>query len=469
MDIMQLGVFVSLTLAVAFITYQKCKGFERGNSSKEYFLANGGLSWVYIGGSIVLTNISAEQIVGMNGPQMLLVAWWELAAAFGLIILAHVFIPIYYKTDCLTTSELLEKKTNSKSVRAIVSVLFLLGYVFILLPTILYTGSLFMKTMFGLDLPIIVLSILFAMAGAAYAIFGGLRAIAISDTYNGIGLLIMGTLVTVLGLYAIDFDLTGLPAERMTMIGDQDSYIPFDTVFTGLPLICIFYFCTNMVITQRALAAKNVKEAQKGVYMAIVAKIFMPVIVVLPGLISYKLYGDIGDSAYGTLVGNILPSWLSGAFAAVMAGAVLSSFNSCINSAAALYVCDIHQNYINKGVNVQKIGMFTSLILAISGLIMVPIFQNAESVINMLQKFNGLYSMPVLGVFILAMTMKNINPTAIKFALLMGTVVYAVFTFVWSPLHYIHLMAISFMTTVIIGIALDKLLTGPKPVVTVNS
>ncbi|WP_158969941.1 solute:sodium symporter family transporter [Paraglaciecola sp. L3A3] len=469
MDIMQLGVFVSLTLAVAFITYQKCKGFERGNSSKEYFLANGGLSWVYIGGSIVLTNISAEQIVGMNGPQMLLVAWWELAAAFGLIILAHVFIPIYYKTDCLTTSELLEKKTNSKSVRAIVSVLFLLGYVFILLPTILYTGSLFMKTMFGLDLPIIVLSILFAMAGAAYAIFGGLRAIAISDTYNGIGLLIMGTLVTVLGLYAIDFDLTGLPAERMTMIGDQDSYIPFDTVFTGLPLICIFYFCTNMVITQRALAAKNIKEAQKGVYMAIVAKIFMPVIVVLPGLISYKLYGDIGDSAYGTLVGNILPSWLSGAFAAVMAGAVLSSFNSCINSAAALYVCDIHQNYINKGVNVQKIGMLTSLILAISGLIMVPIFQNAESVINMLQQFNGLYSMPVLGVFILAMTMKNINPTAIKFALLMGTVVYAVFTFVWSPLHYIHLMAISFMTTVIIGIVLDKLLTSPRPVVTVNS
>ncbi|WP_338027444.1 sodium:solute symporter family transporter [Colwellia maritima] len=404
----------------------------------------------------------------MNGPQMLLVAWWELAAAFGLIILAHVFIPIYYKTDCLTTSELLEKKTKSKSVRAIVSVLFLLGYVFILLPTILYTGSLFMKTMFGIELPIIVLSILFAIAGAAYAIFGGLRAIAISDTYNGIGLLVMGTLVTFLGLYAIDFDLSGLPTERMTLIGDQDSYIPFDTVFTGLPLICIFYFCTNMVITQRALAAKNVREAQKGVYMAIGAKIFMPVIVVLPGLISYKLYGDLGDSAYGTLVGNILPSWLSGAFAAVMAGAVLSSFNSCINSAAALYVCDIHQNYINKEVNVPKVGMITSLILAISGIIMVPIFQNADSVINTLQQLNGLYSMPVLGVFILAMTMKNINPTAIKFALLMGSVVYAVFTFIWTPLHYIHLMAISFLTTVIIGVVLDRLLMTNESLITAN-
>lgn len=468
MDIVQLSVFFSLTFAVAFITYQKCKGFERGNSSKEYFLANGGLSWVYIGGSIVLTNISAEQIVGMNGPQMLLVAWWELAAAFGLIILAHVFIPIYYKTDCLTTSELLEKKTKSKSVRAIVSVLFLLGYVFILLPTILYTGSLFMKTMFGIELPIIVLSILFAIAGAAYAIFGGLRAIAISDTYNGIGLFVMGTLVTFLGLYAIDFDLSGLPTERMTLIGDQDSYIPFDTVFTGLPLICIFYFCTNMVITQRALAAKNVREAQKGVYMAIGAKIFMPVIVVLPGLISYKLYGDLGDSAYGTLVGNILPSWLAGAFAAVMAGAVLSSFNSCINSAAALYVCDIHQNYINKDISVQKIGMITSLILAISGIIMVPVFQNAESVINTLQQLNGLYSMPVLGVFILAMTMKNINPTAIKFALLMGSVVYAVFTFIWTPLHYIHLMAISFLTTVIIGVVLDRLLMTNESLITAN-
>ncbi|WP_066015075.1 solute:sodium symporter family transporter [Endozoicomonas atrinae] len=462
-NFIQLGVFIFLTAAVGLITYLKCRQQQRStDSNKDYFLAGGNLTWVYVAGSIMLTNISTEQIVGMNGAQTLLVAWWEIAAAIGLIILAKWLIPLYYQYDCTTTTELLEKRYHDKALRATVSVLFLLGYLFILLPTVLYTGSLFMKSMFGLDLSIMTIAILFAVVGSIYAIFGGLRAIAISDTFNGFGLLIMGLLVTILALYAIDFDLSGIPVERMTLVGGNDSDIPWHTLFTGMIFIQIFYWGTNMVITQRALAAKSVKEAQKGIYAAVVMKLLIPLIVVLPGMIAYKLYGPVGDVAYGRLVGDILPSWLSGAFAAVMAGAVLSTFNSTLNSAAALYVCDIHQNYVNDKACVKSLSMRVSIVFAIIGVALVPVLQNAKSIIALLQQLNGLYSMPVLAAFLVAILFDQVKPRAILISMLMGSGLYAIFTFAWTPLHYIHLMCITLVATMACSLLINQLVYGQK-------
>ncbi len=466
----QLSIFVLLTATVATVTYLKCKKAPRNkNDSKEYFLAGGGLSWVFIAGSLVMTNISAEQIVGMNGAQTLLVAWWEIGAALGIIILAKWLIPIYYKYNCTTTTELLERKYNDKGIRAMVSILFMLGYAFILLPVVLYTGSLFMKSMFDVHLPIIVIAALFATVGAFYAIFGGLRAIAISDTFNGLGLLVMGVIVSYLALNAINWDFSGIPAEHLTLVGDSNSDIPWDTLLTGMIFIQIFYWGTNMVITQRALAADSVKEAQKGLYAAVVAKLLTPLIVVLPGIVALKLYGDVGDIAYGKLVGDLLPHWLSGAFAAVVAGAVLSSFNSCLNSAAALYTCDIHKNYINADANVKKVATWISLLFTVVSLSLVPVFAKSESIIALLQQLNGLYSMPVLAAFICALVFKNVNATAIKVGIIVGVSVYAIFTFVWSPLHFIHLMAITLLVTVLFTLILSKILGGQKVVLQAQS
>ena len=459
----QLIIFFGLTSLVGIITYLKCRKITRDSSdSKDYFLAGGGLSWVVVAGSLMMTNISAEQIVGMNGAQTLLVAWWEIAAAIGLIILAKWLIPIYYKYNCTTTTELLERKYQDKGIRAMVSILFMLGYAFILLPVVLYTGSLFMKSMFGLSISVTFLAIIFAVVGAVYAIFGGLRAIAISDSLNGVGLLVMGVIVSYLALNAVNWDLTGIPIERITLVGDTQSDIPWHTLLTGMIFIQIFYWGTNMVITQRALAAKSVKEAQKGLYAAVVMKLIIPIIVVLPGLVAFKLYGDVGDVAYGKLVGDILPSWMSGAFAAVMAGAVLSSFNSCLNSAAALYTCDIHQNYVNSNADVRKIGTRVALVFTLISLCLVPIFAQSSSIISLLQQLNGLYSMPVLAAFICALAFKDVNAKAIKIGLVFGVVVYAVFTFVWSPLHFIHMMAITLAATILVTLALSKLIFGPQ-------
>lgn len=461
-NMIQVGVFAGLTLLVALLTWWRCRReLHSSDAARDYFLAGGNLSWPFVAGSLLLTNISAEQIVGMNGAQKMLVAWWEFGAAAGLIVLAHVLVPLYFKHRCTTTTELLERRLGDPGIRQAVSLLFLLGYMFILLPVVLYTGAVFMKAMFALDIPIIVISAAFALGGLLYAAFGGLRAIAISDTYNGVGLLLMGTAVTLFALAAVNWDLSGVPAERWTLIGDADSDIPWHTLLTGMLFIHIFYWGTNMVIAQRALGARSLREAQKGIYAAAGFKMVIPFIVVLPGVIAYKLYGDVGDVAYGRLVGDVLPPWLSGAFAAVITGAVLSSFNSCLNSAAALYTCDIHLPRINAHADVKRIGQRVTLVFTLAGLAMVPVFEHSRSIVDTLQRLNGLYSMPVLAAFLAAVFFSRVRAAAVKAGLVFGVLLYAFFTFVWSPLHFIHLMAITLASTLLLVLLVDRVLGRP--------
>ena len=188
MNIIQIGVFWTLTIVMALATWWQVRrmaraaGESRGrntNSNREFFLAGGGLKWPFIAGSITLTNLSTEQLVGMNGNQMLLLAWWELSAVFGLAMLALIFLPIYYRNDCTTTTELLQKKYGSRHLRALVSALFLAGNILIYLPIALYTGALFLRSVSGFDLPLLPLAAVLGVAGSLYAILGGLRAVAV--------------------------------------------------------------------------------------------------------------------------------------------------------------------------------------------------------------------------------------------------------------------------------------------------
>ena len=458
---LQLGVFALLTLGTALLTWWKSrKAVHSSDRAQDFFLAGGHLTWPFIAGSLLLTNISAEQIVGMNGAQNLLQVWWEFGAAVGLLVLARILVPMYYRYQCSTTTELLERRLNDPALRRTVSLLFLLGYLFILLPMVLYTGARFMKSMFDPDMSILAISTLFALAGLAYAALGGLRAIAISDTYMGVLLLVMGGLVTWFALDRIGWDFSGIPAERLTLWGGPDSDIPWPTLFTGMMFAHIFYWGTNMVIAQRALAAKDIREAQKGIYAAAILKFLTPLIVVLPGIIAYKLYGDIDDNAYGRLVGDVLPSWLSGAFAAAITGAVLSSYNAGLNSAAALYALDLHVPIINPKADAKRVGQWAQVVALLVSLALVPVYSHAKSIIATLQQLNGLYSMPVLAAFIVAIFVRGANAKALRIALVFGVALYAMFTFVWTPLHYLHLMFITLVATIALAVLLSRLM-GP--------
>ncbi len=466
LDPIQVSVFIILTAAIGLVTYLKCREAPRSesDSNREYFLAGGGLSWVFVAGSITLTNLSTDQLVGMNGNQMALLAWWEFAAVVGLVILAKVFLPVYYRTQCTTTTELLEKRYKDKHIRATISMLFLLANVFVFLPAVLYTGSLFMQSMFGVDAPILLIALGFALVGTAYAVFGGLRAVAVSDTYSGVLLLGLAVVVVFLALNAIDFDFSGIPAERLTMIGATDSPIPWHTLLTGMILIQTFYWSTNQVITQRAMAAPNIKEAQKGVLAAAAIRLMIvPPIIVLPGIVSYKLYGDIGDAAYGQIVGDLLPVWLSGAFAAAIAAAVLTTFNSILNSSVALYVCDIHEKYFQPDPNVPKLsGAITLLFVAIA-LALVPVYAGADSIINLLQELWGIFSMPILATFIVGLLFNNVDARAAIVAVLFGAIAYGYVSFFVEPdLHFIHLMFINFWCCIAVALLVNRLVFGNR-------
>ncbi|MBK8858088.1 MAG: sodium/solute symporter [Opitutaceae bacterium] len=468
--LIQLGVFLALNALVALVTWLHCRRTPRSaGDTKEYFLAGGTLGWVFIAGSLTLTNINTDTLVGWNGNQMLLIACWELAGVPGLILLAKVFVPLYYKYNCTTVTELLERRYHNKHIRATVATIFLLGSVLLFLPVMLYTSSLVLKTMFGLELPLLVLAAGIAAAGAAYAIFGGLRAVAISDTYSGIIVLGMSLLVAFLSLNAINWDFSGIPAERLTLLGGPDSVLPWPTLLTGMIFTQLYYWSTNQTITQRVLAAPSIREAQKGAYgAAVIRLLIVPPMIAIPGICAYKLYGPLGDATYGHIVGQLLPHWLLGAFAAAMFAAVMTSYNSTLNSAAALYVCDLHQKYINPNGRIARLSVWLQVGFALLSIALVPLYQGADSIIQLIQQLLGLFSMPILAAFITGLLFRNVEARAVIATILFGAVLYALLSFAWpawhtrhptsipAAPHFLHLMFVTLWSCVAFALALNR-------------
>lgn len=481
-DGVQIAVALTLTLLMALLTMWKVRAMTRDSaghhaggghdhSSKDVFLAGGGLSWLYVAGSITLTNLSTEQLVGMNGNQMLLLAWWEICGFAGLMILAFVFVPVYYRHKVTTVTELLEQRYGGRSIRTVISFLFMFGAITIYLPAALYSGSLFLASMLGTDISLLWFAAPMAMIAAAYTIFGGLRAVAVMDTFSGIGVLGIALLVVVLALAAIDFDLFGgVPAERVSMVGAIDSPIPIHTLFTGMLFIQIFYWSTNQIITQKAMTAPTVREAQKGVLAAAVVRILIiPAIVVIPGVVAYKLFGDVNDAAYGRVVAHVLPGWLSGAFAAMMAAAVIAHTSAILNGTVALYTVDFHDKFVSPLTDARRVATAATIVLTISSIALVPVFQNAESIINLLQQLNGLASMPILSAFIAGLMFRNVDARAAVAGVIWGFGFYATFSAILQPqgftpawFHYIDAMLVTLVTSVLASLLVNRLAFGNR-------
>ena len=320
---MQILTFLGFTILVAVISYFATRNTEE-SSSDGYFLGGRSLTAGVIAGSLLLTNLSTEQIVGLNGSSYqsgLSVMVWETLAAIAMVVTAMFLLPRYLKGGLTTVPGFLAKRFDTTT-KTLTSVLFLSGYVIVLLPVILYSGSLAISGMF--DVPellgvthtqsiwICVWGI--GIIGSIYAVFGGLKAVAVSDSINAIGLLIGGILIPVFGLMMIGGDgsiidglntLTAENPDKFKSMGGPTDPVPFYTIFTGMMLVQLFYWGTNQQIIQRALGAKNLAEGQKGLLLGSFIKILGPIIVVLPGIIAYHLFeGNLesADSAYPMLV-----------------------------------------------------------------------------------------------------------------------------------------------------------------------
>ena len=470
MDLISIISFFGFTFLVAFVSWWKTKDYEQ-DSSDGYFLGGRSLTGGVIAGSLMLTNLSTEQLIGLNGVSFsegLVAIAWETLASISLVLLALFFLPRYLKSGLTTVPEFLEDRFD-RTTRTMTTCLFLMGYVFILLPIVLYSGSLGLIGIFNLDQ---LFGLTHAEAiwcgvwaiglvGSIYAIFGGLRAVAISDTVNGIGLLIGGIALPLFGLSFIGdgsvFEgfaiLRDSHPERFSAVGRDDQSVPFSTLFTGMILVNTFYWCTNQAIVQRALAAKNLAEGQKGALLAGFLKLLGPLILVLPGMIAFHIFGndiETGDLAYPMLVQKVLPSHWVGFFAAVMAGAILSSFNSALNSAVTLFSVGIFKRHIrpqSSDKQLVKVGQIFGAVLAVVSMLVAPFIMYApQGLFGYLQMVNGCYSIPILTIILVGMFTKKVPAFAAKVALVFGVVTYFISQFVWKvDLHYLHVMAILFV------------------------
>tara|TARA_B100001996_G_scaffold73995_1_gene54625 strand:+ start:36155 stop:37783 length:1629 start_codon:yes stop_codon:yes gene_type:complete len=491
MNTISIVTFVFATASVAFFTFRIVQKMKKSDSAtEEYFTGGRALSWPIVAGSLLLTNLSTEQLVGLNGDvfgdKALVGLAWEALAAFAMIATALIFLPRYLASGFTTTPAFLEKRFD-KTTRSMVSGLFLFGYVTVLLPVVLYTGSLALERMFNLSIPLWLIILLIGSLGSAYAIFGGLKSVAVSDTINGVGLLIGGLAIPFLGLSALGEGsfLNGIS----TLLNDKPEYlrvltrtnlegdvvsVPWPTLFTGMMFIQIFYWSTNQVIVQRAMAAKSLAEGQKGVLFASAMKLVGPLMLCLPGIIALHMSElPIGrqDQVYGALVRYVLPDWSLGLFAAVLMGSILSSFNSALNSASTLFSLQFYKGYINKnasGEQIVKIGKQFGVFLAIASIIIAPMLAQTQSIFQYLQKVNGLYSVPIIGIFLLGIATKHVPAIAAKIGMIVGMAIYAFFSFenlhnvpeffadASGDLHWLHGYFISFISAVFVMLAIGR-------------
>jgi SSS family solute:Na+ symporter len=479
--------FFGFTALVGILSYIWTRGTDEKHSDG-YFLGGRSLTAPVIAGSLLLTNLSTEQIVGLTGQaysEGILVMAWETLAAIAMVVTALFLLPRYLKGGFATVPQFLEERYDSQT-KTITSILFLSGYVVVFLPIVLYSGALALSTKF--DVPamlgvadstalwITVWAI--GIAGSIYAIFGGLKAVAVSDTINAVGLFTGGLLVPIFGLMAIGdgsvidgaTTLYNANPEKFKAMGDSDSSIPFATIFTGMMLVQLFYWGTNQAIIQRALAAKDLKEGQKGLLLASGLKILGPLIVVLPGIIAYHLFEgslEVADQAYPMLVSAVLPAALLGFFAAVLFGAILSSFNSALNSSVTLFGIDIYREHFNKSASdeeVVKAGKKFGIVLAMAAMFIAPFIANApQGLFGYLQEVNGCYSIPILTIIVVGALTKNVPAIAAKVGLASGVSLYIISQFVIKNIygaedypHFLHVMAILFVLNVCIMLLIGK-------------
>ncbi len=467
---------------VAWWSYRQARGEVQ--SKDGYFLAGRHLGGLFIAGSLLLTNLSAEQLIGLNGSAYgfdLSSMAWEVTAAVATVAMALIFLPRYLASAFTTLPEFLRDRFDP-GVQKLSVILFLLGYGLVTIPSILYSGSIAVIRLF--DIPALfdltqfqalVVTVLFiGMAGAAYAVFGGLKAVAVSDTLNGIGLLIVGALVPVLGLIALgegDFfagltTISSTHPEKLNAIGGEQSPIPFGTIFTGMIFANLFYWCANQYVIQRTLAARNLAEGQKGVLLSGFFKILVPLFMMLPGVIAFHLYGPglaSIDQAYPALIRDVFPLWMMGFFLAVLFGAVFSSFNSLVNSAATMVTLDIYAPLRKTPLSdrhLVRVAMIVSVVVALFSFVAAPLLWFApEGLWQIIRIFTGFYNIPIVAIVIIGLFTQRTPAIAAKVVIVFHVVAYGLTKFVfdeWITLHFLHLYAILFVIEVAIMLAFAR-------------
>lgn len=496
--------FLFYTAAVGAISYWYTR-HERLDSSEGYFLGGRSLNGWVIAGSLMLTNLSTEHLIGLNADayrHTIAVMAWETTAALAMVLMALFFLPKYLARGLTTIPEFLAQRYD-QTTRLIASLLFLFSYAIAILPIVLLFGASGLEELFDVSTTwgiereattwILVVGV--GVLGSLYAVLGGLRAVAISDTVNGVGFLIAGLMVPYLALRTIGSGdmwaglkevYEGHP-EKFDITGDETgSFLPFSVLFTGMVVNQVFFWCTNQSIVQRTLAAKSLAEGQKGVLLASFFKIIGPLVIVLPGVIAFHLFAsELGEEgamqAYPRLVKHVLPSALTGVFAAIMVGAILSTFNSVLNSSATLFSEGIYRHVISHDASEAdrvRAGRVCSIVLAITAMVIAPTIDTTGSLYQYLQQINATFFGPMLAVILLGMLTRWATPLSAKLVLVIGPLVFYGLVFAWGDdvqswarqvfslsedIHFLHMLAFVFLLAILAMFLCSRLLPNEQP------
>lgn len=451
-------VILVLSLVVVAVVSMLASRGER--SREDYFLAGRNLKWWLIGFSLIASNISTEHFVGMTGSAAkggIAIAGYEWVAAVALVFVAWWILPIMLRAGIYTMPEFLEYRFD-RTTRSIMAGLMVIFFVLTVLATVLYAGSTFLTSV--LDLPgflersrglssdaaetlafhLGVWAI--GIAAGVYTVFGGLKAVVWSDLIQGAGLLLGGAVVAVMTLYALGDgqgpiagwnSFAEAQGDKLHLVRDwNDPDLPGLALLTGIWIPVIFYWGLNQFITQRTLAAGSLAEGQKGILFAAGIKLFLPLMIVIPGMMAVQILGDKldpdhMDRAYPMLLKEMLPAGALGLMIAAVAGSIMSTFNSGLNSASTVFTLDLWAVYVKPHMTeaqAVRCGRWVTAILAIAACLWTPTIRSFEGVFGYIQEMWGFVSAPTAAVFFVGLLLRRVPAGAAKTAFIVGPLFY---------------------------------------------
>jgi SSS family solute:Na+ symporter len=461
------------------------KGSHRKNA-QDYFLASRTLPWWAIGTSLIAANISAEQIIGMSGSGYVIglaIASYEWMAALTLIIVGKYFLPIFLRNAIYTMPEFLERR-YSPAVRTVMAIFWLGVYILINLTAILWLGATAVHTVTGMDVETALIAL--GVFAGAYALYGGLKAVALTDIVQ-VSLLVLGGLVISCialnrisggaGVIAGFHELTLRFPDKFQMILPQSSpnykNLPgLSVLLGGMWVMNVSYWGFNQYIIQRALGAKNVREAQKGIVLAAFLKLLMPVIIVLPGIAAVSLAPNLArpDEAYPHLMA-MLPSGLLGLVFAALLAAIVASMGSKINSIATIFTMDVYkplrpQTSQEHLVRTGRITAAAALVIAI--LMARPLLGKFDQAFQYIQEFTGFFTPGICVIFLLGMFWQRCTTAGALVAAIASVVLSAILYYAWPSLPFMDRVGLVFLACLAIAVVLSLLQRKPDPALKVE-
>ncbi len=500
-DIIVFASYCAMIIGIGLWVSRDKEGHQK--NAEDYFLAGKSLPWWAIGASLIAANISAEQIIGMSGSGFavgLAIASYEWMAAVTLIIVGKYLLPIFIEKKLYTIPEFVEQRFNT-TLKTILAIFWIALFVFVNLTTVMFLGAKALDTIWGTGDGSLLIWCLLGLAAiaAAYSLYGGLSAVAWTDVVQVALLVLGGTITTIIALNAVTpeggvfnglahiYDVAG---DKFDMILDRSNpefqNLPGIAVLIGGMWVAnLYYWGFNQYIIQRTLAAKSLKESQKGIIFAAFLKMIIPLIVVIPGIIAYVMYsqpagtaeipgvvdaftkadGSVdNDKAYPWLISVFLTPGFKGLVVAALAAAIVSSLASMLNSVATIFTMDIYRPYINKNATDKQtvnMGRITAAVALVVAIVIAPLLSDVPQVFQFIQEYTGMVSPGILAVFMMGLFWKKTTTKGAIYGVLSSIVIAMLLKIPAVGLPFLDQMFYTLFITIVI-IAGVSLTTNPQ-------